>query len=828
MRKTVKVFALMLAAALVFVAFAACGGNRLSSIEVIADTTVFVEGDVIDADGVTVNATYSDGSSRTVTGWTTDVGPLEIGQQVVTFTYTERGATATATLDITVVAADHVCEFPVEWKSDAQSHFRECSCGARTDEAAHIRAGITVTEEAGCESDGQKQFVCSVCDYVGTESLAALGHNYNIDRADDAEHWQDCARCGEPSEKTAHSLELFVYDLRTIYSDGDIFSLDGATAEVECGECGFVKKIDNSEIRASADVIGANDDGLRVTLTYGDTETSVVISVVEKALIGVRADKAKNKTAYRLGESFAAGKLTLVYNNQTTEDITLTADMVTGFDTDTYGGRTLTVSHGGFECTLDIAVVKALEPSGGFVKIQAEDGEYVDMSGAAAQDAEKEKFESMQTLTSGGIVPNDAEGSCTSNISVKGNKITVRFDALAGGTFTLGMRAQSGSGKGRADQPIEDALALTVNGKPVAIGGVIGKASIGSIDWRDMGEWTLLDDIAGDIELAAGANELVFAFLGETADNMCFPNIDYFIMDIAYNEGLTVEVAGDARIPYGGVYTDGLTLTVKDGDGVLAEAVPVTASMISGLDNMTEGEQTVTVTYFGLTATHKVEVVVSKLTLTLDGGTFADGSTAKDLVYGERIPEITWTTQNIIGWAFDGTVLDNIDGLTMSSTDTTLKAISASDANNIKPATSIRFNKGPTADDTGKTTGSAGDTTATTANVDVFGTGDGTSFKLAVNNADARGLTFKANINFGAGKVYVFVKIINNSSVELKGMVYGTEIGKVNVGDVAGGGSASKGAVISADNANHWTHIFWDGQITSLDFTVAIYTYAVA
>lgn len=502
MRKTVKVFALMLAAALVFVAFAACGGNRLSSIEVIADTTVFVEGDVIDADGVTVNATYSDGSSRTVTGWTTDVGPLEIGQQVVTFTYTERGATATATLDITVVAADHVCEFPVEWKSDAQSHFRECSCGARTDEAAHIRAGITVTEEAGCERDGQKQFVCSVCDYVGTESLAALGHNYNIDRADDAEHWQDCARCGEPSEKRAHSLELFVYDLRTIYSDGDIFSLDGATAEVECGECGFVKKIDNSEIRASADVIGANDDGLRVTLTYGDTETSVVISVVEKALIGVRADKAKNKTAYRLGESFAAGKLTLVYNNQTTEDITLTADMVTGFDTDTYGGRTLTVSHGGFECTLDIAVVKALEPSGGFVKIQAEDGEYVDMSGATAQDAEKEKFESMQTLTSGGIVPNDAEGSCTSNISVKGNKITVRFDALAGGTFTLGMRAQSASGKGSATDT----------------------------NWKDMTLWTVLTDIVGEIDVKQGLNEIEFAFKGETAKTMRFPNIDYFLL----------------------------------------------------------------------------------------------------------------------------------------------------------------------------------------------------------------------------------------------------------------------------------------------------------
>lgn len=456
MRKTVKIITLMLAAALACFALAACGGNRLKSIEVVPDTTEFVAGDVIDADSVTVNAVYTDGSTRTVSGWATDAAePLAAGERTVTFTYTENGVTATATLDITVAAAEHAHEFGGEWQADGQSHFRLCACGAREDEQAHVRAGITVVEESACETAGRRSFVCSVCGYVGSESIDALGHNYTVDRADDLAHWKDCSRCDASGEKTAHAFELYIYDMRTKYSPGDRFSLDGARAEIECADCDYIKQIDASDVIASADVIGDVLGDRIVTLTYGGTGTTVSIEVVTKEIVGIRADAAKNKTAYRLGESFESGKLTLVYSNQTTADIDLTADMVTGFATDGYGGRRLTVNYGGFDCTLDIATVKDVAASGGYVKFQAEDAEYVDMTAAALQegsndiDGENDKFEHMLMTATGGKIPNGAEGACTSNISVEGNKITLRFFALASGKFTLGMRAQSTSGKGK-------------------------------------------------------------------------------------------------------------------------------------------------------------------------------------------------------------------------------------------------------------------------------------------------------------------------------------------------------------------------------------------
>ena len=108
---------LTLVAALMCFALSACGGGKLTAIEVVPDTTEFVAGDTV-ADAVTVNAVYSDGSSRTVTGWTVEpAGALEAGEQTVTFTYTENGVTVTTELAVSVKDAAHVHEFGAEWQS---------------------------------------------------------------------------------------------------------------------------------------------------------------------------------------------------------------------------------------------------------------------------------------------------------------------------------------------------------------------------------------------------------------------------------------------------------------------------------------------------------------------------------------------------------------------------------------------------------------------------------------------------------------------------------------------------------------------------------------
>lgn len=50
--------------------------------------------------------------------------------------------------------AEHTCDFGEEWKSDADKHWKECECGAKSEEAAH-----SATDDANL--DGK----CDVCGY---------------------------------------------------------------------------------------------------------------------------------------------------------------------------------------------------------------------------------------------------------------------------------------------------------------------------------------------------------------------------------------------------------------------------------------------------------------------------------------------------------------------------------------------------------------------------------------------------------------------------------------------------------------------------------------
>lgn len=72
MRSAGKLLTVVLVAALALssLAFVACGDIVLSSITAECSVTEYYAGDDFDESSVTVTAHYSDGSSRTVAGWT--------------------------------------------------------------------------------------------------------------------------------------------------------------------------------------------------------------------------------------------------------------------------------------------------------------------------------------------------------------------------------------------------------------------------------------------------------------------------------------------------------------------------------------------------------------------------------------------------------------------------------------------------------------------------------------------------------------------------------------------------------------------------------------
>ena len=104
---------------------------------------------------------------------------------------------------------EHDHSYGAEWKSDADNHWHECSCGEKKDNAAHIE-GIGVITKAPTETEaGTKTYSCSVCGYVmRTESIPVLEHNYGDDWEKDTEnHWHKCSNCGDKKDLAAHTWD---------------------------------------------------------------------------------------------------------------------------------------------------------------------------------------------------------------------------------------------------------------------------------------------------------------------------------------------------------------------------------------------------------------------------------------------------------------------------------------------------------------------------------------------------------------------------------------------------------------------------------------------
>ena len=75
----------------------------LTGIEVTAPTkTEYEIGEKLDTSGLVVTATYSDGSSRAVSGYEVDFDSSKAGKATVTVSYTEDGVTKTAAFTVTV------------------------------------------------------------------------------------------------------------------------------------------------------------------------------------------------------------------------------------------------------------------------------------------------------------------------------------------------------------------------------------------------------------------------------------------------------------------------------------------------------------------------------------------------------------------------------------------------------------------------------------------------------------------------------------------------------------------------------------------------------
>ena len=198
-------------------------------ITVTANTTVTAVWENIPAATYKVTVTngtgggnYAAGATVSITANEASTGEMFDKWEVVSGSITLADANSATTTFVmpagavsvkaTYKEAPHTHSYGSEWKTDADKHWHECSCGDKSEEAAHT-AGDWITDTvATATTDGTKHKECTVCGYVmETATIPATGiehtHNYSSDwKADADEHWNEC-ECGDKANKAAHADE---------------------------------------------------------------------------------------------------------------------------------------------------------------------------------------------------------------------------------------------------------------------------------------------------------------------------------------------------------------------------------------------------------------------------------------------------------------------------------------------------------------------------------------------------------------------------------------------------------------------------------------------
>ncbi|HBK02615.1 MAG TPA: hypothetical protein DDY77_06270 [Clostridiales bacterium] len=225
-----------------------------------------------------------------------------------------------------------------------------------------------------------------------------------------------------------------------------------------------------------------------------------------------------------------------------------------------YTGKSITLTAPGFTGEIAPTVEKIIVSENETYKFQAENPDYVDLSGAKLQSGAPNKLENTtKKAVSDEVINNGADGYCTNNITIKGNVIKFMFEVSESGTYKIGLRAQSCSNRGKNDQTIGDVCEFKVDGSMKKATGLI-KASVANTteNWKNMLNWTELYDVLGELKLDAGKHTVTVTSLVDARD-LRMPNIDYFtITKIA--EEVKVSLSGGLK------YEDGsLEKTIKRG-----------------------------------------------------------------------------------------------------------------------------------------------------------------------------------------------------------------------------------------------------------------------
>ena len=264
----------------------------------------YIEGQNFDSSGMEITATYNDGTTKVVTGYTiTDGEKLTRGKTKVTINYTESGVTKTTTQAIKVTAIS-LSSIAVKTKPTKTSYY----VGDTLDLKGLVLEG---TNNNGSKFDITSGYTANV-EKLNTAGKQTITVTYN----------------GKTTtfEVTVTAISLSSIAVKTkptklSYYAGDTLDLKGLVLE---GTNNNGSKFDITS-GYTANVEKLNTAGKQtITVTYNGKTTTFEVTVMAIELSSIEITNGPTKAKYVEGENFdnTGMKITAKYNNGSTKEVT--------------------------------------------------------------------------------------------------------------------------------------------------------------------------------------------------------------------------------------------------------------------------------------------------------------------------------------------------------------------------------------------------------------------------------------------------------------------------------------------------------------------------
>ena len=386
-------------------------------------------------------------------------------------------------------------------------------------------------------------------------------------------------------EKTLEKIEITTLPSKTQYLEGkDKLQKDGGviTLYYNNGKTATVSLNDADVTGFNNRVVGAQT----LTVHYMEKTAQFEVKIIAKSVSRISVASVPDVVTYLEGKdelSADGGKITVYYNNDTEEEIFMDASMLSGFDCDTVGMQTITVTYGGKTAFFEVEVIaKTLEK--------------IELLSAPAKKTYREKKDTLNL--SGARINLIYNNGTTAPLEITDEMVS-GFDNSVIGKQTITVTYMGKTTTFEVEIIAKTAMSISVTQKPDKLTYLEGKDELDvtggviTVYYDNDSTSTMVmtpDMITGFDNSKPGTQTLTVTYLGKTATfDVVIKAKTIIAFELVKNPVKTVYKEGEA------LTLEGIVGRFTYDNGAVVD-LPVSTAFASGFNNRKVGKQTVTIT----------------------------------------------------------------------------------------------------------------------------------------------------------------------------------------------------------------------------------------